>query len=482
MRIFRGLENVHSIIDQHEAEWRKENGEEPLQPTPRVRTRTLERKVVERYSEALSPEPEKAKLNPERFSQSAEPQVKAVNVIEQGDSEHHSWLYKEVMKAINDAAAGNKNVKIVAVFVPVIQNSKEFDNLPADETVTISSAINEDDVHPVKPETSEPAINTANIVEDLIPPTHIESDSELTEAFMTIEENLNSEAEPEQEPDRSALMMEAPDDSEGESEESGALPDEPVELAELAAAEPEEPEAVELVVEEPEEPPETLAFEEIKEEPSGESEESEEAGESEELELPDIPELETNPDEQPIELEAEIPEALAEVVELVDGSDEPEESGELDEPVDSLESPESGELAELEPLKSEAELDLEPEPEAKPESASESEETEPMTFDEIQEEPESEPPAEAPVEEVTEEITEEITEPEDGKESPEEPEEGFPPPEDPETDTIVLEPSEESIGNSDDEPEGNEDNTKPESESDAESDEEHEDFGEIEII
>ncbi|MBR0204493.1 MAG: hypothetical protein IJQ56_09025 [Synergistaceae bacterium] len=480
MRIFRGLENVHSIIDQHEAEWRKENGEEPLQPTPRVRTRTLERKVVERYSEALSPEPEKAKLNPERFSQSAEPQVKAVNVIEQGDSEHHSWLYKEVMKAINDAAAGNKNVKIVAVFVPVIQNSKEFDNLPADETVTISSAINEDDVHPVKPETSEPAINTANIVEDLIPPTHIESDSELTEAFMTIEENLNSEAEPEQEPDRSALMMEAPDDSEGEgeseSEESGALPDEPVELAELAAAEPvepEKPEVVELVVEEPEEPPETLAFEEIKEEPSEESEE---------LELPDIPELETNPDEQPIELEAEISEALAEVVELVDGSDEPEESGELDEPVDSLEPTESGELAELEPLKSEPEANPETASESEAESESESKETEPMTFDEIQEEPESEPPAEAPVEEVTEEITEEITEPEDGKESPEEPEEGFPLPEDPETDTIVLEPSEESIGNSDDEPEGNEDNTKPESESDAESDEEHEDFGEIEII
>ncbi|MBQ9595702.1 MAG: hypothetical protein IJR35_07585 [Synergistaceae bacterium] len=478
MRIFRGLENVHSIIDQHEAEWRKENGEEPLQPTPRVRTRTLERKVVERYSEALSPEPEKAKLNPERFSQSAEPQVKAVNVIEQGDSEHHSWLYKEVMKAINDAAAGNKNVKIVAVFVPVIQNSKEFDNLPADETVTISSAINEDDVHSVKPENSEPAINTANIVEDLIPPTHIESDSELTEAFMTIEENLNSEAEPEQEPDRSALMMEAPDDSEGEgeseSEESGALPDEPVELAELAAAEPvepEKPEVVELVVEEPEEPPETLAFEEIKEEPSEESEE---------LELPDIPELETNPDEQPIELEAEIPEALAEVVELVDGSDEPEESGELDEPVDSLEPTESGELAELEPLKSEPEANPETASESEAESESESKETEPMTFDEIQEEPESEPPAEAPVEEVTEEITEEITEPEDGKESPEEPEEGFPLPEDPETDTIVLEPSEESIGNSDDEPEGNEDNTKPESES--ESDEEHEDFGEIEII
>ncbi|MBQ7734125.1 MAG: hypothetical protein IJT58_08935 [Synergistaceae bacterium] len=434
MRIFRGLENVHAIIDQHEAEWRKENGEEPLQPTPRIRARSLERKVVERYSEpSSSQEQEKTKLNPERFSQSTEPQVKAINVIEQGDGEHHSWLYKEVMKAINDAAAGNKNTKIVAVFVPVIQNSKEFDNLPADETVTISSAVNEEDVHSVKPESPEPEINTANIVEDLIPPTHIESDSELTEAFLTIEENLNSEPEP----DRSALMMEAPDDS-----ESGALPDEPAEPAAVESVEPVEPETVEIDLDEPEEQPETLAFDEITEEPV------------EDLELPDIPELETNPGEQTIELEAELPEEPVELVELVEGSDEHEESGELDEPVDSVEPQES------EP-EQEQEADSESEGNAEPEDAN--------------------------VAEVAE-----IAEVEGAKESPEVPDERFPLPDDPDSDeiiedgdTLVLDSPEEGIGGNDNEPEGTQDNPEPASESKSESesdDDKLEDFGEIEII
>ena len=27
MRIFKGLENIHSVIDRHEAEWRKEQGD-----------------------------------------------------------------------------------------------------------------------------------------------------------------------------------------------------------------------------------------------------------------------------------------------------------------------------------------------------------------------------------------------------------------------------------------------------------------------
>lgn len=470
MRIFRGLENVHAVIDQHEAEWRQENGEEPLQPTPRVRAR-----VVERYSKPLPQEGEKAKFDPERFSQGAEPQVKAINVIEQGDGEHHSWLYKEVMKAINDAAAGNKNTKIVAVFVPVIQNSKEFDNFPADETLTLSSAVNEEDVHQVKPEKIEPEINTANIVEDLLPPTQIEADSELTEAFLTIEENLDIKPEPE--PVNSGLMMEAPDDNNNNpevEEESGELPDEPVALepVEESIEEPDEPEkleSVEIALDEPEEQPETLAFDEIPDEP--------------ELELPDIPALESNPDDQPIELDS--PEEPVELVELVDETDsEPDleldsesesESTELvalDEPVDSIEPAES------------------PEPE---------QDAETMSPDEIHEAPESgaepEPPA-LPVEE-TEAVAEvkEVPETklEDAKESPEVPEEGFPLPDDPENDPIVedgslldFEPSEESIGSRDDKPEGTQEpepDSNSESESESESDDEKlEDFGEIEII
>ena len=332
MRIFKGLENVHAIIDQHEAEWRRENGEEPLQPRPRVRARAknIERQVVERYSESLTPsaaENEKSRFDPERFSKSAEPQVKAINVIEQGDNEHHSWLYKEVMKAINDAAEGNKNVKIVAVFVPVIQNSKEFDNFPADETVTVSSAVNEDDVHDVKPliPDSEPEVNNADVVEDLIPPTHVEADSELTEAFQTIEENLDLDANSEAGP-----MIEAPDEDESEEPESVAAVEAPQE-SEPEAANPVEPvEASEPELEadpesesesELEESAEPLAFDEIKEDNSdleesgeleepvilpevheieSESEAAEEVEEVEELssELPDIPELDSNPDDE----------------------------------------------------------------------------------------------------------------------------------------------------------------------------------------
>ncbi|MBQ6773729.1 MAG: hypothetical protein IJP48_06650 [Synergistaceae bacterium] len=360
MRIFKGLENVHAIIDQHEAEWRRENGQEPLQPRPRVRARAknIERQVVERYSESLSPErqeSEKIKLDPERFSKSAEPQVKAINVIEQGDGEHHSWLYKEVMKAINDAADGNKNVKIVAVFIPVIQNSKEFDNFPADETVTVSSAVNEDDVHDVKPliseSESESQVNNANIVEDLIPPTNVEADPVLTEAFQTIEENLESNADSQPEPEhsesepesesQSGLMMEAPDESE-ESLESGELPGEPVEAP---VEEPQESEAVNRVeavnpVEpaEPEETHETPVIDEpeysLPDDPETEeiiddgeimeSVESDGQDSESESELSDIPELDSPSDEPLIELAA--PEEPVEAVALqeVQETEEPD--------------------------------------------------------------------------------------------------------------------------------------------------------------
>ena len=343
MRIFKGLENVHAIIDQHEAEWRRENGEEPLEPRPRIRPRAqnLERKVVERYSEALTPaaaENERARFDPERFAKSAEPQVKAINVIEQGDGEHHSWLYKEVMKAINDAAEGNKDVKIIAVFIPVIQNSKEFDNFPADETVTVSSAVNEEDVHAVKPEIPEPEINNSNIVEDLIPPTHVEADSELTEAFQTIQENLDLNSDSE-----SGLMMEAPEEPEilpdepvvgveeyEESQESASPVEAVAPVEDVEDVKPEElNEPVELdEPEEPEEKPETLAFDVIDTESESESETQEtvaipededlnsETDSESESELPDIPELDSNPDELTIELEE--PSEPAEPVEPVE--------------------------------------------------------------------------------------------------------------------------------------------------------------------
>ena len=48
MRIFKGLENIHAVIDRHESEWRREQGEEPSDKHPRV---SLEESVRRRLTE-----------------------------------------------------------------------------------------------------------------------------------------------------------------------------------------------------------------------------------------------------------------------------------------------------------------------------------------------------------------------------------------------------------------------------------------------
>ena len=204
MRISKGLENIHSVIDRHEAEWRKEQGEisevdEAL---------SLEESVRRRLTAPSNPE---GRFSPDRFlgasqkskndnSDGDEKKVEIVSVIKsQDNNKQHSWLYNEVVKAINDAA-DDKNIKVVAVFVPVIQNSKEFEDLPVDRIVNLPP-VSEDEIS-ISAEELEQAQEpeqeqTQETNEDfnLLPETQIESDEELAEEAEeeTVEDEVDRE-------------------------------------------------------------------------------------------------------------------------------------------------------------------------------------------------------------------------------------------------------------------------------------------------
>ena len=268
MRISKGLENIHSVIDRHEAEWRKEQGEisevdEAL---------SLEESVRRRLTAPSNPE---GRFSPDRFlgasqkskndnSDGDEKKVEIVSVIKsQDNNKQHSWLYNEVVKAINDAA-DDKNIKVVAVFVPVIQNSKEFEDLPVDRIVNLPP-VSEDEIS-ISAEELEQTQETSEDF-NLLPETQIESDEELAEAFQTMEEKLDDSLQKENEENEEAVESESVEEVENvESVE----PSEPIEQEEFAVIqeikEPEEPEAVEeneVEEVESEGQPEILQHEEI---------------------------------------------------------------------------------------------------------------------------------------------------------------------------------------------------------------------------
>ena len=268
MRISKGLENIHSVIDRHEAEWRKEQGEisevdEAL---------SLEESVRRRLTAPSNPE---GRFSPDRFlgasqkskndnSDGDEKKVEIVSVIKsQDNNKQHSWLYNEVVKAINDAA-DDKNIKVVAVFVPVIQNSKEFEDLPVDRIVNLPP-VSEDEIS-ISAEELEQTQETSEDF-NLLPETQIESDEELAEAFQTMEEKLDDSLQKENEENEE---NEEAVESESVEEVENVEPSEPIEQEEIAVIqeiqEPEEPEAVEEIeVEEVESEgqPEILQHEEI---------------------------------------------------------------------------------------------------------------------------------------------------------------------------------------------------------------------------
>ena len=149
MRIFKGLENIHAVIDRHDNEWRKEQGEEEVKPfTPDEKVRRAWEKATEKGKGNLDEErflnkgkkgKTKAEENKEseESEQSTPPEVEIVEVIKQ-EGVQHSWLYNEVEKAVRAAVADDrKHTKVIAIFVPVIQSSKEFEDLPVDESTTL---------------------------------------------------------------------------------------------------------------------------------------------------------------------------------------------------------------------------------------------------------------------------------------------------------------------------------------------------------
>ena len=218
MRIFRGLENIHSVIDRHEAEWRREQGEEPERPESVSLEEAVRRRIAARQDsgsgrfsadrflgvkhDSTKHEPEPKAVIPEseptpefdattenvpEASTTPEPEIEAVipesestpefdaiteNVPEIAETPEpepeiapeldaipdvievippkegrHSWLYNEVLKAVNDAAKDRKNTKIISVFVPVVQDGGEFEDLPADGVMTLAP-VNENATKP----------------------------------------------------------------------------------------------------------------------------------------------------------------------------------------------------------------------------------------------------------------------------------------------------------------------------------------------
>ncbi len=233
MRIFRGLENIHSVIERHEAEWRREQGEEPSERPDRISLEEAVRRRLTAQPDAGSgrfsadrflngksePKPEPQLEITEAAIPETEPQVEAVEVIKSNDG-RHSWLYNEVMKAINDAAKDRKNTKIIAVFIPVIQNGKEFQDLPADETVTLSSVSEEDsNVIAVPEPENEPEIMEAEELEEPEAVPEVPEAAEISE-ISDLQEEKMTEPEHEDLPDLPdiAEVPETHDEQEQEQE------------------------------------------------------------------------------------------------------------------------------------------------------------------------------------------------------------------------------------------------------------------------
>lgn len=188
MRMFnRGIENIKFLMEKHDAEWRREQGEDvELPKIEDFRTPVIHKPKAKSKSESS--------LDENRFlsRKKKSPKVESVQVLP--GAEHHSWLYNEVMKAINDAAAKNKNSRIIAIFVPVLQNSKEFEDLPVDEAVTISS-----EPTPESQESQEnlPDNIISGIPDEILPPEVLEIAQKMTEPTHELESGQAPEELPE---------------------------------------------------------------------------------------------------------------------------------------------------------------------------------------------------------------------------------------------------------------------------------------------
>ena len=245
-RRFQGLENLRSAIDLRETDWRIANGEDPETVkheiedklssineefedfAPRRPSRIAARTPAP-AEKKLPGEPEvsreqtdsdRLKFSADRFlgvsnepvapeeseehetASEADNEPEAAEIIPNKEG-RHSWLYNEVMKAINDAAKGS-SAKIIAVFIPVVQNGKEFEDLPADETVTtspidISLAKIEAHGNESHAEDESPEIESPSEDFNLIPEIQPEQKAEIAETFREMEEKLDELQEDKEE-------------------------------------------------------------------------------------------------------------------------------------------------------------------------------------------------------------------------------------------------------------------------------------------
>lgn len=353
MRMFnRGIENIKFLMEKHDAEWRREQGEDvELPKIEDFRTPVIHKPKAKSKSESS--------LDENRFlsRKKKSPKVESVQVLP--GAEHHSWLYNEVMKAINDAAAKNKNSRIIAIFVPVLQNSKEFEDLPVDETITISSEPTPESQENL-PDNIISGIPDENLTPEAAPVlTESESTHELEseqaheelpeiEALNQVEELSQDETELH-EPDNlvfEEIPAEEPAESVSEPEliapvEVENLQEIPAEIESDSESEPEQAPAEEVI---------------ILEEPSQDDNESDsESDELEPIAILDIDKDDSDnlPEIKPLDNLDELEDSITEEPELIlpaddvieiESSPAPSESSETTE----SESPETAELEEVE--------------------------------------------------------------------------------------------------------------------------------------
>ena len=333
MRTFKGLENIHSVIDMHVAEWRKEQGE----PEEEISELSLEENVRRRLTSSMNPST--GKFSADRFlgakqiskpkqkakeevneanSDEADNDVEIVSVIKHQEGKPHSWLYNEVVKAINDAKDDDgKNTKVVAIFIPVVQNGKEFEDLPVDESVTLppvdEEAVKIEDLAAVidaheeqseaadaeeqeivteqeqEPQDEQSETNEADF--DLLPEGPGDSDEELADAFQTMEEKLDESLQEEQN---------LPEIEENEPEDTHT--EELIEPLEEIATEPDEEETEPVVgideTPDAESVGEVMTFTEIASEPD--EPENEDVNNLEDVEIIDENESEEEPQLLPL--------------------------------------------------------------------------------------------------------------------------------------------------------------------------------------
>ena len=273
MRIDKALENIRAVMESQEIEWLNENGYDPTphKPEPRrpsapkkalsghfapnrfLGTAPLEPQEPEEYEEPEEHEEPQEPIEPQEPEiQTPDNEPEIIEVIKQQDGTKHSWLYNEVVKAIHDASGDGRNTKVIAIFIPLVQNGKEFEDLPVSETIELSPVEDEamklEEIPVIVEESVEsaedlPEAEPAENVDELLPEPIPEPDKELAQAFSVMEAKLdehiaaiNDEAqESEQEEEAEPEVIPEPEEAPEQEHDADIAPNDVAEIQEVAA-------------------------------------------------------------------------------------------------------------------------------------------------------------------------------------------------------------------------------------------------------